>query len=173
MSTMLYPFSEAQMERAAAEWGCNCGPSALAFALQLPLEAARHAIPEFDRKRYTSPSMMTAALSFLNRSVVAIRKPTRDDMFQAAPCLVRLQWGGPWCKPGVNPKAAYGCTHWITTWKEGPEREGGVPLVFDCNGGVNRIDEWEAQIVPLLLPARGDHTWFPTHVWQVLPKAAG
>jgi hypothetical protein len=27
--------------------------------------------------------------------------------------LVRIQWVGPWCGPGIDPRAAYRYTHWI------------------------------------------------------------
>lgn len=62
---MKYPFTEAEFKAASDAWGCNCGPSALAFATQKSLEAARHAIPGFEAKRYTSPTMMRDALAFL------------------------------------------------------------------------------------------------------------
>lgn len=41
MPVMTYPFTEDEMYAAAREWGCNCGPSALAFALQVPLDRVR------------------------------------------------------------------------------------------------------------------------------------
>lgn len=60
-TTIDYPFTEEELEAAADEWGCNCGPSALAFALQKPLEEVRYAIPDFEQKGYTSPTMIRIA----------------------------------------------------------------------------------------------------------------
>ena len=158
---MDYPFSEAELKAAARDWGCNCGPSALAFAIQRPLEVARHAIPDFDRKRYTSPSMMLAALQSLGIKHHA--HPTtlkvEASMFDDRPALVRVQWTGPW-----TGKWAYWYTHWVCCWKEW-----GVDAVFDCNGGVLHFREWRDEIVPLLLPKRGDGKWHPTHIWRLSP----
>lgn len=167
MAELRYPFTQEQANAAADSWGCNCGPAALAFACQKPLDAARYAIVDFDRKRYTSPSMMRAALAELRREIVTVRRPTRDEMFSHLPSLVRIQWTGPWSKPGVPAVAAYRHTHWVCCWLEGPEIEGGPPLVFDVNGGVLHVSDWENEIVPLLLPKDGDGKWHPTHVWRL------
>ena len=160
--TLDYPFTESEMHAASTEWGCNCGPSALAFAIQQPLEVARRAIPDFDSKKYTSPTMMQAALKSLGISYRGITPPDRASMFsQESQALVRIQWLGPWTEPGANPKWAYWHTHWITTWMVGA-----IDLLFDCNGGVNRLANWEQEIVPLLMPKRGSG-WRPTHIWRL------
>ncbi len=169
MTTLVYPFTEQDMAAARREWGCNCGPSALAFAIQQPLSAARFAIRDFERKRYTSPMMMRNALNELRVRWWPVAPVCRDEMFGVAPALVRIQWTGPWTAAGSNPRWAYTHTHWIATWRQGPAVEGGFPLVFDCNGGVRGIDSWESEIVPLLLPKRGDGKWAPTHIWRVIP----
>ena len=169
-----YPFTEADLKSAAETWGCNCGPSSLAFAMQLPLDAARFAIPGFEAKRYTSPTMMKAALEFLGATIDTVRSPSREDMFADVMALVRIQFTGPWTAPGANPRWAYGYTHWIACWKEGPAIEGGVPLVFDCNGGACHVQEWENEIVPLLAThPRGDGGWSVTHVWRVVRRLGG
>lgn len=172
---MRYTFTEAELEVAADEWGCNCGPSALAFALQMPLTAARYAIPNFEAKRYTSPSMMREALQFLKREHSTERAPkyvkgTPVDvasMFSdLMPSLVRVQWCGPWTEPGMNPRWAYCHTHWISTWTER-----GVPLVFDCNGGIQSCPSWIDEIVPLLTSyPRANGEWFPTHIWRIFAE---
>lgn len=156
------PFTEQDMQAAVAEWGCNCGPSALAFALRLPLDRVRYAIPGFEAKGYTSPTMMRAALDRLGAGV-AVSPPDRLSLLGSM-ALVRVQFTGPWTAPGANPKWAYWHTHWIATWRGN---------VFDCNGGIRPLGEWEAGIVPLLTAAikRADGGWFPTHVWRL--AAAG
>ena len=159
---LTYPFSEADSCRAAKEWGANCGPNSLAFALQIPLEAVKGRIPDFDERRYTSPTMMRSALAGLRRVFVDIRSKNIDDMFSSIPALVRIQWCGPWTEPGANPRWAYRQTHWICCYMAGDLR-----CVFDCNGGTMRFNEWQSEIVPLLIPPRGNGQWFPTHIWRV------
>jgi hypothetical protein len=170
---LAYPFTEEEFNVAAREWGCNCGPSALAFATQKRLDAVRHAIPGFAEKRYTSPLMMKAALEFLRTPFVAVtvrekRHPADvEGMFAGTPTLVRVQWTGPWTAPGANPKWAYRQTHWIVAWHGNVE---GAPMVFDCNGGVRGFSSWEDEIVPLILQAcvpRADGGWYPTHIWRL------
>ena len=163
-----YPFTEAEFKAASDAWGCNCGPGALAFACQISLDRVRAAIPDFDAKRYTSPTMMIAAIAALGRrhwpEVVSGREfPERlfpDDM-----SLVRIQWTGPWTAPGANPKWAYRQTHWIASWWE-PEQH----FVFDINGGLMTVDRWKAEIVPLITAhvPRADGGWKPTHVWRLI-----
>lgn len=154
-----YPFTEKQAEDAFNEWGCNCGPTALAFALQIGLDEVRHAIPEFDEKRYTSPTMMKAALANLGKTFRQGAK-TINGMFATDIAIVRIQWTGPWTAPGANPKWAYHQTHWIAAWE--------TDLVFDCNGGIRRLPSWEKEVVPALLAQnkRADGGWLPTHVWR-------
>lgn len=165
---LTYPFTEADAQRAYDEWGCNCGPSALAFALQVPLEAMRHLIPNFDERRYTSPTMMKAAL---RAARVAFQDCplTRGEMFHfslrgVVPALVRVQWTGPWTEPGANPKWAYRYTHWITAYTDGVRH-----LVFDVNGGARTMKSWETEIVPSLIESipRASGGWFLTHIWRL------
>lgn len=159
-------FTEAEFKEAHRSWGCNCGPTALAFALQTTLEAARYAIPQFAERRYTSPRMMREALDFLGRSFQHVGRPGVPHMCTPAMALVRVQWGGRWMQVGVPTVARYFHTHWIAAWSER-----GVPFVFDCNGGIRTIGSWEQEIVPLLTcDMRGaDGTWLPTHVWRIDP----
>lgn len=182
-----YPFSEEDARRAFEEWGCNCGPTALAFALQTTLDKVRPLFPDFESRRYVSPTMMKWALETAGISFQAVRKCSRSsgsatDQRPTAPwlssdlicdigpatrgrfSLVRIQFTGPWTAPGSNPRWAYRHTHWITSWSERR-----VELVFDCNGGVRSLNSWETEIVPLLTSniQRADDGWFPTHIWRL------
>lgn len=166
-----YPFTIADANKAIREWGCNCGPSALAFAAQTSLDAARAAITDFDSKHYTSPTMMRTAVAKMGREFDEAdpNDPCRPDLLMCIErriALVRVQWTGPWTQPGVNPKWAYWHTHWVAAW-----RDRGVPLVFDINGGVNRFEDWAGIIVPELTAGirRADGGWHPTHVWRLIP----
>ena len=174
-----YPFTQEEADAAYDEWGCNCGPTSLAFALQLKLDSVRHAIPGFEDKRYTSPSMMRSALSMLGANwtvwpTCVDGKRTNAAMFADKIALVRIQWTGPWTKPGANPKWAYRQTHWVCAWQVMQERgrDGEMKifdLVFDCNSGITPFEEWKWEIVPLLTAAhpRADGGWFPTDVWRI------
>lgn len=162
-----YPFTEVEFAEAARDWGCNCGPSSLAFALQVPLSAVRAAIPDFDRKGYTSPTMMKAALSNLGVRLTAHTLARPHDMHVVdRACLVRVQWTGPWTAPGSNPRWAYGATHWVCSYWHDAH-----PCVFDCNGGAVPLDSWRRSTVPFILShiRRSDGGWFVTHVWSIQP----
>lgn len=173
--TLTYPFSEEEAKRAHEEWGCNCGPTALAFALQVPLASVRTAIPDFEAKRYTSPTMMKAALANLGQEFQACPITSREEMcdrVRRRMALVRVQWTGKWTAPGANPRWAYRYTHWIACWEHRTSVYS-VAVVFDCNGGVREMDSWESEIVPLLATHKGgDGGWEPTHVWR-LKKGGG
>lgn len=169
MPELTYPFTEAECKAAYEEYGCNCGPTALAFACQLKLSAVRHAIPDFDAKRYTSPTMMKAALKNLGVSF----KPYEfirvyAGMFGERPALTRIQWTGPWTAPTANPKWAYRLTHWICTWKPAD----GSHKVFDVNGGILDYEDWKNTVVPVIVASipRADGSWFQTHIWRLAAK---
>lgn len=162
---LAYPFSAEDVQKASEEWGCNCGPTALAFACQMPLQRARETIPGFERKFYTSPTMMKAALASLGREYESISKPVLADVFDSERVsLVRVQWCGPWTKEGSNPRWAYHATHWIAAWERGSQR-----YVFDGNCGTTQFERWHNEIVPQLtaLHKRADGRWFATHVWRL------
>ncbi len=174
--TYTYTFTEAEAKAAHEDWGCNCGPTALAFALQTTLDAARYAIPKFTERCYTSPAMMRAALIFLGRAFTVVRNPSGwrnyqygiDSMFAGPMSLVRIQWTGPWTANGATAKWAARQTHWIACWAER-----GMPLVFDCNGGIMGFDRWEYEIVPAIVATvhRADGGWYPANVWRLAPPA--
>jgi hypothetical protein len=177
MKRIDYPFTEQEMIAAAGEWSCNCGPSALAFALQIGLDKVRGKIPGFEVKGYTSPTMMKAALANLGKPFDVFPADV-SNMFRSSYLdsinLVRVQWTGPWTKPGANPKWAYRASHWIASWVIMEERghDGAmayIDRVFDCNGGIRSFETWKTEIVPLLtaLYPRADGGWFPTHVWRI------
>jgi hypothetical protein len=167
-----YTFTEEQARTAHDEWGCNCGPTALAFALQTTLEAVRYALPDFPARRYTSPTMMSGALVELGRTFKAVRNPSNggklqasiDAMFAGPMSLTRIQWTGPWTANGANAKWAARQTHWIATWAER-----GVPIIFDCNGGIQGLGAWETNIVPLIVETipRADGGWYAANVWRI------
>jgi hypothetical protein len=165
---MDYSFTEDEFKAAYDAWGCNCGPSALAFALQIGLDEAHRAIPQFDDRRYTSPTMMRAALANLGRGFKVVPRPTTLNMFSRQVALVRIQWTGPWIVNGKPQKWAARQTHWIATWFTDAV---GQPVlsVFDCNGGMRDFASWKQEIVPPLVTSvpRADGGWYPANVWRL------
>lgn len=171
---MRYSFNQNDAHLAHEEWGCNCGPTALAFALQTSLETVRPVIPEFETKRYTSPTMMKAALTTLGVDWFAAPKTQHQQRYFQSQMfdeenvgLVRVQWTGPWTEPGVNGRWAYAHTHWIATWMLRDASNAWWHMIFDVNSGMLDFEEWRRGIVPMLTSdiKRADGGWFPTHIW--------
>lgn len=153
-------FSEADARDAHARWGCNCGPAALAMMLGLKPDDVRSHIPDFDSKRFTNPSMMSAALMALGVDYRAITEEKPDFVDNG---LVRIQWDGPWCKPGVPIGARYRHSHWI-----GALRHQGQLWIFDVNGGWVSLETWMTTIVPAIAASvpRANGKWWSTHRWE-------
>lgn len=176
-------FTEADADEASRQWGCNCGPGALAAILGKPLHAVRAACEAsgFATRGYMSPTMMKAALASLGvhwhaRTVDAF---TLGGLAFPNHGLARIQWEGPWTNAGANPKWAYRFTHWVASWKrlgaDVPVADAVLsqlsPVVFDINGGVMSLDDWESDVVPLITASipRADGDWHVTHCWEVDP----
>lgn len=156
-------FTVEDADRAFADWGCNCGPSALAAIAAVTLEEARQAIEGFDAKRYTSPTMMFSAL---DRIGVIWRKAGAD---WPAYGLARIQWEGRWTEPGVPIRARYRFTHWVGS-ELGRHNRG----VFDINAlnngtGWCRLEDWATIIVPHLTAhyPGANGKWHVTHGLEV------
>jgi len=157
------PFTLADTEAASEAWGANCGPGALAAVLGLTLEQVRPHLGDFERKHYTNPTLMLAALHSLE--VTWCNSP--NDWPDSG--LIRVQWEGPWTAPGVPIRARYRQTHWIGSRRG----EAGIE-VFDincmCVGGWVRLAEWRDQVVPWLLREchpKADGRWHTTHRLEV------
>ncbi len=153
------PFTLADADAAADAWGANCGPGALAAVLGLSLEEIRPHLGDFERKRYTNPLLMFAALRSLGVSWCDNAEDWPDGG------LIRVQWEGPWTAPGVPMRARYRCTHWVGS-RVG---ETGVE-VFDincmCVGGWVSLAEWRDYVVPWLLQEchpKANGRWHSTH----------
>ncbi len=164
-------FTHEDANRAYDEWGCNCGPGALAAIMNMTLDEVRPHIPGFDQKRYTNPTMMNEALRSIGRPWWKIESPPTYG-------LCRVQWEGPWTEPGVPMRARYRHTHWIAI--QNPRhasmlnqihREAGI---FDINamnvGGWIAYSDWATILVPWLLKEvapRASGRWHITHNIEV------
>lgn len=163
------------------KWGANCGPGAIAAICGLTLDELRPRMGDFEQKGYTNPTLMYGTLDRLG-----VQWWHRRDKDWPEWGLVRIQWTGPWTKPGVPPKAAYRETHWIGACRHVPDGGALEIGVFDINcmgngSGWVRLADWESILVAHLLKEcvpRADGGWFKTHVLEVerpavtMPRAA-
>jgi hypothetical protein len=160
-------FTLADADHAHEEWGMNCGPSALAAIFGMTLDEVRPHMGDFERKHYTNPTLMIAAL----RSIRCVwRKRASGWPIYG---LARIQWEGPWTKSGVPMRARYRYTHWV-----GAATRSNEVGVFDINAMANgtgwcSLHDWEDVIVPHILkqyPAASG-AWHITHSMEVQPEA--
>lgn len=160
-----YPFTAEDSQKAYDEWGANCGPNALAFALGWNIADVLRLLIGFDEKRYTNPTMMREALRLAGQPFknVTVHDPEEafDDEFKS---LCRIQWHGPWMAENVNPRWRYRQTHWVSMFEDSARQ-----LVFDCNGGIRTLEDWEREIVPRITKEipRADGQWSLTHIWKL------
>ncbi len=172
MSPIRFGVDEAQS--ACDEWGFNCGPGALCAVLHMTPAELRPHLRDFERKRYTNPTLMLDILRDLkipHRLVYRSDEP-RGGLEYPEFGLIRIQWGGTWTKPGVPMKARYRYTHWVACrWGDCAEH---TCEMFDvnavCAGGWLKWDEWAGSLIPWLIREcvpRCDGTWWPTHMIQV------
>jgi hypothetical protein len=169
------PFTLADVDHAHKEWGVNCGPCALAAIISMTLEEVRQHMGDFERKHYTNPSLMIAAL----RSTRAVYKIAKlGDRAAGAVCtflgfprygLARVQWEGPWTKPGVPMRARYRYTHWVGAASDGPDI--GIFDINCMNNGTGwcSLDDWRDVVVPYILQQypRASGQWHITHQIEI------
>lgn len=165
-SAIRFTLDDAQ--RASDEWRFNCGPGALCAVLGMTPDELRPHMLDFEAKGYTNPTLMTGVLDRLG---VRYRQTYRRDEPYGMPRLnrglMRVQWAGPWTKPGVPMRARYRQTHWVAMRNDGRE-------VFDvnavCVGGWLSFEEWSLQLVPWLIREccpKGSGEWWPTHALEI------
>lgn len=165
-------FSIDEAQRYYDEWRFNCGPGALCAVTGCTPIAALEALPKFRERGYTNPKMMRRGLEL--RSAKWRELLSEDGAVNDLPRisnlpahgLVRVQWAGPWTKPGVPVVARYRHSHWIAVDGE---------HVFDinamCVGGWLPLVEWFNELVPWLIrecePKSATGDWWATHCWEV------
>jgi hypothetical protein len=164
-------FCHAELLRANAQWGCNCGPAALATMLGVKPDDIRHHIPAFEQKRFTNPTMMSQAL----KSLGVATRPADNQQKLTAYGICRIQWEGPWSQPGVHPARAYPYTHWIGSMVHKVEGEEDPNWVYDVNEGWLPLFIWShttvREITSWYKGATGG--WFPTHRWELIYDGNG
>jgi hypothetical protein len=164
-------FSVEDAMRAGETWGANCGPAALAVVAGMTLDEIRPYMGDFESKRHTNPTLMLACIRnlelpigdwHLDNSGASLAWPKHG--------LARIQWEGPWTKPGVPIAARYRHTHWVASMAiEGEEQN-----IFDVNcmsvGGWVPLSEWAGSVVPWLLgqcEPKADGRWHITHCIEI------
>lgn len=164
MTKLRFTVDDAQ--RASQEWGANCGPGAIAAIMDMTLDEVRPHLGDFEKRRYTNPTLMHETLDRIGRRYFYLKPPLRWPQYG----LARIQWHGPWMQPGVPIGARYRKTHWVASWCT-PSRGIGI---FDINamesGGWISLENWAGVIVPWLLKEavpRADGQWSITHAIEV------
>ena len=165
LPTRIAPFGVREVDAAAAEWGFNCGPGALCGALGLTPNAIRPLMGDFEEKGYTTPTLMAEVLRRYGRGHRETYRSDSPGRCRLDFGVLRVQWDGPWTRPGVPMRARYRYSHWATV--AGDE-------VFDINaisaGGWLSRQEWERELIPWLIGEtcpRGNGNWWPTHGWEI------
>lgn len=164
-------FGVVDQERAYAEWGSNCGPGAIAAIAGLTLDELRPHLGDFEQKRYTNPTLMWAVLRRLGLQWSLSRGGPTWPVYG----LARVQWEGPWTRPGVPMAARYRRTHWVGS-RFGDEGQQVFDINCICVGGWVSLEEWSGMVVPWLLREFGpkaDGAWHLTHVVEVSIGKAG
>lgn len=144
------------IDREADAWGANCGPAAIAAALEVQLADVRDAVsPGGAFKGFMGANDLKAAIPRAGGRIVRTwSKPPQapEAVFESAGdgrYVVLVRWLGPW---DAVPRAAATKRHCVA-FVYAPRSSPG--WVFDINSGWLCFDEWHAEIVPLLIPKRG------------------
>jgi hypothetical protein len=169
MKALQFTYDEA--EKAAEEWGFNCGPAAIAAICGLSIAALRPNLGDFESKRYTNPTLMFQILERLG-----VNYQSRMGTPPAA-CqwpnygLARIQWEGPWMQPGVPMAARYRYTHWVGCYMAGAGNVGVFEVNCLNNGtGWVSLANWMQITVPFIVRAchpRAYGSWHITHAIEV------
>jgi len=171
-------FTVDDAQRAYDVWGCNCGPGALAAILGLTLDQVRPHLGDFEAKRYTNPTLMKSALVSLGAKWSLTSLGQRRCGWQVNYLgwprygLARIQWEGPWTKPGVPIAARYRHTHWVGSMQGAISDRYGIFDINCLNNGSGWVsaDDWRDVLVPWLLSEcepKADGRWHITHAIEI------
>lgn len=163
-------FAAEDLDRAYETWGCNCGPGAIAAICDLTLDELRPHMGDFEKKGYTNPTLMWQVLNSIGVKF-SYRGGHLGRKWFPKYGLARIQWEGPWTKPGVPARAAYRHTHWVGAALGSNGSRG----IFDINAigngsGWASLDDWSTILVPFILSEcvpRATGGWYITHAVEV------
>ena len=154
--------------KAMNEWGCNCGPGALAAMTISSLDQARLALSRcgdikgFDECGHTKETLMKVGLERLSFSI-------RENKSNVWPKygLVRVVWHGPWNDYGKGNFWPPHHSHWVGSVMT---HEG--LMIFDINaivvGGFINMAFWEDVVIPdILKDIDADGSWTMLESWDI------
>ena len=140
-------------------WGCNCGPSALAAALDIDAPDVRAAVCENGKFRgYMGVLAMRKAIPLVGSIRHEWSRPDSSVVNTIdAPAIVLIQFGGPWMR---DPRAAAKHRHFVAHRNDPVDLSNckGQGWTFDANNPTER----------------GATIWIPTAWWSkyLLPDLA-
>lgn len=185
------PYRPPDAQEAAARWGADSGPSALAAALRCPLRDVFDAVADPPRggelpglespcfRGSMGPRRMANAVRSKDALLVKTwTAPTPELLCQAMgnprrvwhdhAVLVSLLWKGPW----VGTRDEHRSRRWVTFLRVDEDI-----MVYDVKardrnawGGWKTISEWEAGAVPEIVLKRGTGTMVITWAAAVQPS---
>jgi hypothetical protein len=169
-------FTLTDLERAHAEWGCNCGPATLAAVCDLTLDEARVFVGAGFSGWMNLTQMLNALRSTGRDFSVDRGGRNRPDWPRYG--IARIQFEGPWTAPGANPRWAYRHTHWVgvRTLSDQVAASGARDTqIWDINafnelrGGWLDEPTWTGSTVPFLTSdiKRATGGWHITHAIEV------
>lgn len=158
-------FGSDEARKAYEEWGCNCGPAALAAAMGKTLDEIRPHLGPFEQRGYMNVTNMRESIRAAGGAIEREYKGWPP----VGTGLVRIQWGGPWIIDGKPARWAATASHWVATYRDAASWF----YVFDVNGGPMLVDQWEKEIVPAIVASikRADGKWNISHSFGLTPKA--
>ena len=161
-------FTLQQAEDAFDEWGFNCGPSAIATICDLSIEELRPHLFSFESKKYTNPTLMRQILDDLR----ILHRVHRGEYGWPKWGLARIQWEGPWTRPGVPMAARYRYTHWVGVDAHNNKDVGiwDINCLHNGSGWVS-LKDWSEITVPYLLKysyPKATGGWHLTHSIEII-----
>lgn len=146
-------------------WGANCGPTALAAILGISVAEVRPLVERVQGgsfKGYMHAGHLLDTLKLAGKTVRRIECSYQEIRWPEDQGLCVLQFDGPWCLPGANPRARFRYTHSITA------AAGGL-LVYDGNAQVwLRRGDWEAKVMADLVAGTKRCTgWYTSTIIEV------
>lgn len=163
-------------QHAVDTWGFNCGPGAICAVLDLTPIEVLPLMGDFERKGYTDPKLMVEVLARAGATFTQVYRSDEPKDFPPVRFgLVRVQWGGPWTKPGVPMIARQRHTHWVAMC-QGPVHVHVFDVNAVCVGGWIPWEEWFYKLMPWLagevVPKWDGRIW-PTHILEVATSKGG
>jgi hypothetical protein len=101
-------FTPEESAHALKAWNANCGPNALAAALDLSLREVKKGVVD-PFPGYMNPTQMAAALSYFSVKFAAEKNLHTKELRDG---IGYIQWDGAWVRSSYR-QARYRHTHWI------------------------------------------------------------